>query len=139
MLTFTAHPKQLFAVGYVLYPSHRNYKHPLVYGLGTLPGINTCDEISYLFLSWDPYTYLPVHSRLDTKSVFMVQACISFFYYFVFILLLKCAEKLKKCEIEMRPNQAYETVSKPCPSKSATQIHTEPCPAYEDVVVQACN
>ena len=49
------------------------------------------------------------------------------------------AEKLKKCEIEMLPNQAYETVSKPCPSKSATQIHTERCIAYDDVVVQACN
>ena len=84
VLTFTAHPKQLFAVGSVLYPSHRNSKHPLVYGLGILPSINTCDEISYLFLSWDPYTYLPVHSRLDTKSVFMVQAYISL------LLLLVC-------------------------------------------------
>ena len=45
-------------------------------------------------------------------------------------------DKLKTCEVDMKPNQAYEAVSKPCP---ATQIPTEPCPAYEDVVVQACN
>ena len=53
-------------------------------------------------------------------------------------LLLMSAEKLKK-EIEMQPNRAYETVSRPCPSKSATQIHTERCVAYEDVIVRACN
>ena len=41
---------------------------------------------------------------------------------------------MKTCEVDMKPNQAYETVSSP-----ATQIPTEPCPAYEDVVVQACN
>jgi len=45
-------------------------------------------------------------------------------------------DKVKKREIEMKPNQAYETVSLPCPSRPATQVHTEPCPAYE-VVVQA--
>ena len=33
----------------------------------------------------------------------------------------------------MKPNQAYETVTRAQP---ATQIHTEPCPAYE-VVLQA--
>ena len=43
-------------------------------------------------------------------------------------------DKVKKREIEMKPNQAYETVSLPCPSKSATKVHTEPCPAYEVVV-----
>jgi len=81
-----------------------------------------------------------VHSTpVDTRSVSMVQAYISLLLLLVCILLLISAEKLKKCEIEMQPNQAYETVSRPCPSKSATQIHTEPCPAYEDVVVQACN
>ena len=42
-------------------------------------------------------------------------------------------DKLKKHEIEMKPNQAYETVTRPRP---ATQVHTKPCPAYE-VVVQA--
>ena len=56
----------------------------------------------------------------------------------VYISLIISAEKLKK-EIEMQPNQAYETVSRPCPSKSATQIHTERCVAYDDVIVQACN
>ena len=37
-------------------------------------------------------------------------------------------DKLKKNEIKMKPNQAYETVTRPQP---ATQVHTEPCPAYE--------
>ena len=45
-------------------------------------------------------------------------------------------DKLKKNEIEMKPNLAYETVSLPHPFKPATQIHTKPCPAYE-VTVQA--
>ena len=30
----------------------------------------------------------------------------------------------------MKPNQAYETVTR---AQSATQLHTEPCPAYEIV------
>ena len=34
---------------------------------------------------------------------------------------------LKKCEIEMKPNQAYETVTRAQP---AAKIHTEPCSAY---------
>ena len=42
-------------------------------------------------------------------------------------------DKLKKCEVEMKPNQAYETITRPQP---ATQVHTKPCPAYE-IVVQA--
>ena len=33
----------------------------------------------------------------------------------------------------MKPNQAYETVTRAQPK---TQVHTEPCPAYE-VVIQA--
>ena len=47
-------------------------------------------------------------------------------------------DEVKNYEIEMKPNQAYETVSLPHPSMPATttQVHTEPCPAYE-VVVQA--
>ena len=51
-------------------------------------------------------------------------------------LLLMFPDKLKRNEIEMKPNLAYETVSLPHPSKPATQIHTKPCPAYE-VTVQA--
>ena len=43
-------------------------------------------------------------------------------------------DKLKKREIEMKPNQAYETVTLPSPSRCETQVHTEPCPAYEVVV-----
>ena len=44
------------------------------------------------------------------------------------------ADKLKKKEIEMKPNQAYETVTLPSPSRRETQVHTKPCPAYEVVV-----
>ena len=51
-----------------------------------------------------------------------------------FILLLMSPDKVKKREIEMKPNQAYETVILPSSSRSATQVHTEPCPAYEVVV-----
>ena len=36
-------------------------------------------------------------------------------------------------EIEMKPNQAYETVTLPSPSGPATKVHTKPCPAYEVV------
>ena len=46
------------------------------------------------------------------------------------------ADKLKKREMEMKPNPAYETVTLPSPSRRETQVHTKPCPAYE-VVVQA--
>ena len=46
------------------------------------------------------------------------------------------SDKLKKREMEMKPNPAYETVTLPSPSRCETQVHTKPCPAYE-VVVQA--
>ena len=39
-------------------------------------------------------------------------------------------------EIEMKSNQAYETVTLPSSPRFAAHIHTEPCPAYE-VVIQA--
>ena len=52
------------------------------------------------------------------------------------VVLLMSPDKMKKREIEMKPNQAYETVTLPSSSRSTTQVHTEPCPAYE-VVVQA--
>ena len=45
-------------------------------------------------------------------------------------------DKLKKREMEMKPNQAYETVTLPSLSRHETQVNTKPCPAYE-VVVQA--
>ena len=45
-------------------------------------------------------------------------------------------DKVKNNEIEMKPNQAYETVCLPSPPRPATHVHTEPCPAYE-VIVQA--
>jgi len=54
--------------------------------------------------------------------------------YANFVLLLMSADKVKKREIEMKPNLAYETVSLPCPSRCETQAHTMPCPAYEVVV-----
>ena len=42
-------------------------------------------------------------------------------------------DNLKKCvtEIEMKPNQAYETVTRRQPAR---QVHTEPCAAYGVVV-----
>ena len=40
-----------------------------------------------------------------------------------------------KREIGMKPNPAYETVTKLNPSKSARQIATKPCPAYEGVAL----
>ena len=57
-------------------------------------------------------------------------------YYLSECLLLMFPDEVKNSEIEMKPNQAYETVSLPHPSRSTTQVHIEPCPAYE-VVVQA--
>ena len=44
-------------------------------------------------------------------------------------IVVTSLDGLKKSEIEMKPNQAYETVTRPQP---ATQVHTEP--DYEDVV-----
>ena len=58
------------------------------------------------------------------------------YQYFTSSLLVMSPDKVKKREIEMKPNLAYETVGLPSSSRSATQVHTEPCPAYE-VVVQA--
>ena len=49
-------------------------------------------------------------------------------------LLIMSPDKVKKREIEMKPNLAYRTVSLPTSSRPATQVHTEPCPAYENVV-----
>ena len=50
-----------------------------------------------------------------------------------FITFLMSPDNLKKCvtEIEMKPNQAYETVTRPQPAR---QVHTEPCAAYGVVV-----
>lgn len=42
-------------------------------------------------------------------------------------MFLMSPDKLKQQEIELKPNQAYETVTRPQPT---TQLHTEPCPAY---------
>ena len=46
----------------------------------------------------------------------------------MFIVVIS-VDSLKKTEIEMKPNQVYETVARPHP---ATQVHVEP--DYEDVV-----
>ena len=67
------------------------------------------------------YTYIAMFKRKDPSSNFV---------------LLMSPDKVKNSEIEMEPNQAYETVSLPHPSRPAVQVHTKPCPAYE-VVVQA--
>ena len=45
-------------------------------------------------------------------------------------IVVTSLDGLKKNEIEMKPNQAYETVTRPQP---ATQVHVEP--DYEDVVI----
>lgn len=37
----------------------------------------------------------------------------------------------EKCEIEIQPNQAYEAVTRPRPSRLATQVPAEPSPDYE--------
>ena len=47
---------------------------------------------------------------------------------------LMSPDKVKNHEIEMKSNQAYETVTLPSLSGSAAHVHTEPCPAYEVVV-----
>ena len=45
-------------------------------------------------------------------------------------LCLHSPDKLEKREIEMKPNQAYETVTRAQPK---AEVHTKPCPAYEVV------
>ena len=42
-----------------------------------------------------------------------------------FVVLLMSPDKLKKREIEVKPNQAYETVTLPNPSRCETQVHTK--------------
>ena len=60
----------------------------------------------------------------------------SFLWLLVSFLLLIFPDKWKKCEIEMKLNQAYETISLPAagPSKPATQVYNKPCPVYDNVV-----
>ena len=65
------------------------------------------------------------------------QGCYPFFATgtasFSALLLLICLhspDKLEKREIEMKPNQAYETVTRAQPK---AEVHTKPCPAYEVV------
>ena len=50
-------------------------------------------------------------------------------HYLTMFIVVMSVDGLKKREIEMKPNQAYETVTRPQP---ATQVHVEP--VYEDVV-----
>ena len=47
--------------------------------------------------------------------------------YPTMFIVVASLDGLKKSEIEMKPNQAYETVTRAQP---ATKIHTEPCSAY---------
>ena len=49
--------------------------------------------------------------------------------YLTMFIVVTSLDGLKKTEIEMKPNQAYESVTRPQP---ATQVHIEP--DYEDVV-----
>ena len=54
--------------------------------------------------------------------------------YANFAVLLMSPDKAKKREMEMKTNPAYETVTLPSSSRRETQVHTKPCPAYENVV-----
>ena len=47
--------------------------------------------------------------------------------YLTMLIVVASLDGLKKSEIEMKPNQAYETVTRAQP---AAKIHTEPCSAY---------
>ena len=70
------------------------------------------------------------------KNIFMLNLlCITLLRKSAFCFLCMYPDNLKKhvTEIEMKPNEAYETVTRPQP---ATRVHTEPCAAY-GVVVQA--
>ena len=58
----------------------------------------------------------------------------SILWLLVSFLLLIFLDKRKKREIEMKLNQAYETLSLQNPCKPATQVYTKPCPAYDSVV-----
>ena len=77
------------------------------------------------------YTFVAIF-QAEKKSFYAVQFIL---YYLSLCLLLMFPDEVKNGEIEMKPNQAYETVSLPNPSKPATQVSTKPCPAYEVVVI----
>ena len=47
--------------------------------------------------------------------------------YLTMFIVVASLDGLKKSEIEMKPNQAYEIVTRAQP---AAKIHTEPCSAY---------
>ena len=55
------------------------------------------------------------------KKSFHGTCCLTMF------IVVASLDGLKKSEIEMKPNQAYETVTRAHP---AAKIHTEPCSAY---------
>ena len=49
----------------------------------------------------------------------------------IFNVTFLYADNLEKCEIELQPNKAYETVTRPCPSRHTLQVPVELCPDYE--------
>ena len=78
---------------------------------------------------YEHYKYLHTYVYPSMLRVYIISSS-------NFVVLLMSPDKLKKGEIEMKLNQAYETVTLPSSSRCETQVHTKPCPAYE-VVVQA--
>ena len=90
----------------------------------------------------DCYIYVVCTNSITACTTYTLELCTylhgTMYWYLTssssFILLLMSPDKVKKREIEMKPNQAYETVILPSHSRSATQVYTEPCPAYEVVV-----
>ena len=79
------------------------------------------------------YTYAVVHvytsELLYIQECNLAHTCTWSLLPFVILPLLPPGN-LKKHEIEIKANQAYETVTKASSSKSARQVHIEPCPAY---------
>ena len=47
--------------------------------------------------------------------IIVVLICVAFFFFFFF----QYADNVENREIEMQPNKAYETVTRPCSSKPA--------------------
>ena len=95
----------------------------------------------YMWYEQYKYSYIYIYLYTFVAAFQEILLCYSVFYNYHLptfsVLLLMSPDKVKKnSEIEMKPNQAYETVSLPHPSKPTTQVHTEPCPAYE-VIIQA--
>ena len=88
----------------------------------------------WLLCTWyEQYNTFVAIFQAEKKSFYGTVYFVLSFSMFASILMFP--DEVKNGEIEMKPNQAYETVSLPSPSKPATQVSTKPCPAYEVVVI----